>query len=91
MKIIKFDDSSMYWSKYAQITGFFLEDAVERIRDLARYRGYIYLNQIYEILGVDWDSRMPNPVFTGDGTTCKEIDICFSHVDGSKNWYVYVN
>lgn len=89
MKIIKFDDSSMYWSKHAQITGFFLEDAVERIRDLTCYRGYIYLNQIYEILGMDWDTRMPNPVFPSK--RLKELDVRLAHIDGSTRWYVYVD
>lgn len=37
------------------------------INDLLRFQGYVYLNQIYELLGVKWNPEWDNLCRTYDG------------------------
>lgn len=51
------------------------------INDILQYRGYIYLNQIYEILGIDWDVANENHCFIYEN----ESTIDFKHFDDGEN------
>lgn len=55
---------SMETSAYAiadnDFNRMFVENKEDYINDLLRYRGYVYLNQIYEFLGIAWDPRCDN-------------------------------
>lgn len=42
---------------------------------LLKNRGYVYLNQIYEMLGVEWDVSQENTYFTDNGYGEIKFDI----------------
>ena len=70
---IYFDKECHYWSRNDRSNEHFLNTQMDYIRDLVKHRGYVYLNQIYEILGAKWDTRIDN--------LCVE-DPCFTSVIG---------
>lgn len=45
---------------------YFVEGQIRYIMDIMDARRYVYLNQIYETLGIPWNPNKQNPVFTGD-------------------------
>lgn len=57
---IYFDKKCVYWNIDNRLNEQFINHQMDYIRDLVKYRGYIYLNQIYEILGVKWEPRYEN-------------------------------
>ena len=57
---IYFDKNCVYWSNDDKMNEHFLNCQADYIRELVRNRGYIYLNQIYEILGAKWEPRYDN-------------------------------
>lgn len=56
-----FDKNSTNRSNYSRLNELFLCHQLDYIRDLAKYRGYVYLNQIYELLGIVCDPKCNNP------------------------------
>lgn len=63
--VIKFDSSSWKFDKKDMMANYFrLIDARRRLMDLLKYRGYVYLNQVYETLGVRWYPSEHNVLFT---------------------------
>lgn len=66
---IYFDKECFYWSSDDRRNEYFLNTQIDYVRDLVKHRGYVYMNQIYEMLGAKWDTRMNNlwvedPYFT---------------------------
>lgn len=57
---IYFDKNSIYWNNDNKINEYFLNSQTDYIRDLIKNRGYMYLNQIYEILGIKWEPKYEN-------------------------------
>lgn len=57
---IYFDKNSIYWNNDNKMNEYFLNSQTDYIRDLIKNRGYIYLNRIYEILGIKWESKYEN-------------------------------
>jgi hypothetical protein len=47
------------------------------MQDVLKSRGYIYLNQIYEILGIAWDPKQDNHCYTQDDANPVEFSIIF--------------
>ena len=76
--VIYIDEDWPYWSNGNRWIEAFLNYQMDYICDLIKQRGYVYLNQIYEILGVVWDTRcdnhcIENPDFTVViGWDCKQ-------------------
>lgn len=58
----------------------FLHRQAEYINDLLIRKGYVYLNGIYEVLGVKWNPKNENPchIYINDKST---IDIDIRTVD----------
>lgn len=55
----------------------------EHINDLIKYRGYIYLNQIYEMFGVEWNPEWENLCLTRSEPGCRiTVAIARSNEDG---------
>ena len=54
VKII-FDSNSSSWCKDLEFNRFFIWRVIEHILGILNHRGYIYLNQIYELFGVEWN------------------------------------
>ena len=63
MKIV-FDESSWKYEVNKPLNNrYFLRHALEYFKDLIYLREYIYLNQIYEHLGLGWDPDNENVCF----------------------------
>jgi hypothetical protein len=60
LKTIVFDEKSSFWSDNRDYNLLFIRTQEMYINDIIRYRGYIYLNQICEILGVEWNTEEEN-------------------------------
>ena len=58
--IIYIDETCAFWQNDHYCNELFLNLQVRHIRDIVKHRGYIYWNQIYETLGVEWDTRCEN-------------------------------
>ena len=58
---IYFDAESAYWSDDNEANKCFLDYQTDYIRDLVKRRGYVYLNQIHEMLGAGWNPKYENP------------------------------
>lgn len=88
-KTVVFDKTASYWSPYREYNYAFLRGKESYINDIIRHRGYIYLNQIYEMLGVGWNPEEENYCIKNDNFKRKvfvSFDVCFLS-DGS----VHVN
>lgn len=61
METIIFDHNATAWTKDREINEVFLNYQKDYLVELYLVRGYIYLNQIYEIFGIKWDPTENNP------------------------------
>lgn len=63
--IIKFSESTSYKFDVNEDLAnyYYIKSTKDFIRDRYRIRGYIYLNQIYENLGVKWNPENENLLF----------------------------
>ena len=64
MRTIVFDERSSGWAHVADHVAMFLNMQIDYLLELAKHRGYLYLNQIHEVLGVAWDARDENTCWT---------------------------
>lgn len=64
---ILFDKSSFCWTKDLDYNMIFIKRNVAWANDKLKYRGYIYLNEIYEAFGVEWDPLKENQVLIHTG------------------------
>ena len=64
---VMFDKECINWMNTMQYNYNFLRTQENYINDIIKYRGYIYLNQIYEILGINWHPDYENPCVRNDG------------------------
>lgn len=61
-----FDETNINWQRNADITKDInlnrttIEINVRYFNDMLKNRGYLYLNQIYEVLGFEWDPNKQN-------------------------------
>jgi hypothetical protein len=60
MKTITFDLHSTYWSYNEESNQYYVNTQAEYFQEILMARGYIYLNQMYEILGVEWNPDWDN-------------------------------
>lgn len=67
LKTVTFDRLSYHWENNIDYNLVFLHAVEQNVNDIVRHRGYIYLNQICEILGVQWNSDDDNPCIKNDG------------------------
>ena len=58
-----FDSNSLYWTKDAGANRMYIKLQENYFNDLLKKRGYVYLNMIYEGLGLRWDCEGENPCF----------------------------
>lgn len=64
---IMFDKNSNNWTNDFGYNISFLSQIERFVNELINSRGYIYLNRIYELLGVKWDPNNENQcVIKGD-------------------------
>ena len=63
MIITNFGDSTEYMKGDEGYNVAFIRAAERLLNDEARARGYLYLNQIYEALGIPWNPANENKLF----------------------------
>lgn len=63
---IIFDKTNLNWMGYSTDNIFMLGHLEDRVNIILYHNGYIYLNQIYEILGLKWDPKDYNRCFIAD-------------------------
>lgn len=73
LKAITYDSKNSTWEDNKEYNHLFLLVQERYIRDLLRTRGYIYLNQIYELVGAKWNPDDDNPCFKYDGVNLKKL------------------
>ena len=66
LKSVSFDSKSPYWMDDQAYIYKFLRMAERYVNETIRHRGYMYLNQICEQLGVGWNPE--------DGNACIKND-----------------
>lgn len=52
--------TSAYADRHSEVNLMFIRQQEVYFNDILRVRGYIYLNTIYEMLGVKWDPEWEN-------------------------------
>ena len=67
LKTVKFNSKNPNWVNDQNHNHMFLFVQERYINDIIRLRGYIYLNQICELLGVKWNPNDENPCIKNDG------------------------
>ena len=60
MKTITFDVNCANWSPNGEYNRFYLNTQCQHFQELCKYRGYLYLNYIYETLGAKWNPDWEN-------------------------------
>lgn len=58
---VVFDTKNTNWTNDRSHSHMFLFMEERYINDMIRSRGYIYLNQIYEALDIEWNPEYENP------------------------------
>ncbi len=90
MNIIVFDERSYLFESDDRVNECYLETSMGYMKDIYNTRGYVYLNEIYDHLGIAWNPHDTNTVFIKDDE--HELSITFNHGVGSgPKWYVYVD
>lgn len=67
LKTIVYDEGASSWSRNREDNVFYLYNAEKNFNRTIRYQGYIYLNQIIEKLGVEWNPDEVNLCIRNDG------------------------
>lgn len=60
MRTIIFDQDCAYWSMKPEFNRAYLEHQKHYLEDKLKMYGYLYLNDVYESLGIVWDPRDNN-------------------------------
>ena len=63
MKTIKFNKESVCWMGDNKTNLVFLMSSIDYFNMVLKHRGYLYLNQVYETLGVKWDPSYDNTCY----------------------------
>lgn len=66
MRTIIFDKNAVHWTENANYNLSFVKARGDYLKDLFTFRGYIYLNQIYEHFGIGWNPGFVNDLYTID-------------------------
>ena len=67
LKTITFDEKAYGWTKNRETNIAFLHITERYLNECIRHGGCVYLNQIYEKLGVEWNPDDENPCIRNDG------------------------
>lgn len=66
MKTILFNDTCAAWTSIPDLNIKFLHLQRDYLNDLLTVRGYVYLNEIYQTLGVTWNPKNENVCYMSD-------------------------
>lgn len=76
---IMFDKSSSSWEKDFEFNKIFARSQLLYIRDRYRANGYIYLNTIYEKLGIKWNPYNDNACWVLERDGELELSIIYDN------------
>lgn len=76
---IAFDEKASAWTPNREVNIMFLRTTEKYVNEIVMRRGYIYLNQIFEQLGVKWDPDDENPCIRND--TSRLASVLFETFD----------
>lgn len=76
---IMFDKSSSLWEKDFEFNKLFAKSQLLYIRDRYRANGYIYLNTIYEKLGIKWNPYNDNTCWVLERDGELELSIIYDN------------
>lgn len=79
LKSINFDKTSSAWTRDREFNDMFLLRIERFINDIIYDRGYIYLNQIYEMLGLKWNPEDENPCIRKHGEQLRFMEFELFH------------
>lgn len=65
--LVKFEKGNPYWTANRDANFTFFRRTEQVVNNTIRARGYIYLNQIFELLGLKWNPEDANPCIKDDG------------------------
>lgn len=57
---IKFNNECINWSENGMVNNAFVWNQINHMYDHIRCRGYMYLNEIYDLFGAGWDPHDSN-------------------------------
>lgn len=66
MVTIIFDERSAKWYKHPDLNETFLVKQSDNLIDECEYRGYVYLNRVYEAFGIEWNPDDENICYRRD-------------------------
>ena len=87
LKTIMFDANNHNWENSREYNIAFLMTVERYLNDITRHRGYVYLNEICERLGVQWNPNDENPCIKNDGVN-RLAFIQFEILDKPNNSFV---
>ena len=61
LKTVVFDHTNANWYARSEWNMALIYNILAHVQDILLHRGYIYLNQIYELLGIKWNPDDENP------------------------------
>lgn len=68
MHCITVNERCVGWTNNMEVNKYHLNATMNFLSDIFNYRGYIYLNQVYEYLGAAWNPDFENICYRSDGT-----------------------
>ena len=86
MKTIVFDESCVGWTKYTDLNNAYLGRQKDYLNEKLRAKGYLYLSEIYETLGITWTPTEKNICYLSESGP---IDITYLPYGGS-NYLVMI-
>lgn len=78
MRTIIFDENTIHWTQNRDYNLSYVRTRGEYLNDILTIRGYLYLNQIYEHFGVEWNPEDTNDLYLIDDG---EITFKFESID----------
>ena len=79
IRLIFDEKSSMYFNGNNDYNLMWLIRVKAHIEDMLRFRGYMYLNQIYDLYGLRWNLENENPYLIFNPQ--KNIEIDYNKID----------
>lgn len=89
LKTVEYNERNINWNGSREYDLMFLRHVENYFQRLLQIRGYVYLNQICEYLGAEWDPGNDNPCIRCDDYHAGEIRFDILPLsDGS--YFVYI-
>ena len=63
MRRIIFDDKAVGWGLEDALNRLYIKDRIAHLENMCCWRGYLYLNEVYETLGISWNPDDENVCF----------------------------